>query len=200
MIGGWIYRVLYVFVRTVFFFWHPIYRVEGRENVLTTGKMIICANHSGMADPLWVVASLNMGHIPRIMAKKESLSYPVIGRILSKLKVIGVDRGMADVHAIKEGLRALKEEQQLLIFPEGTRVRRREDSNPKGGAVLLAAKTNAPILPVYISMRTAPFQPVKCVIGKPYEVRFTGKRPTDEEMELSIRELMDKIYTMGENA
>lgn len=198
MIGGWIYRLIYILCRIGLFIWHPIYRVEGRENVPQSGKLVICANHSGMADPIWVVMSLKMGHIPRIMAKKESLSYPILGKILAGLRVIGVDRGMADVHAIKEALRALKEDQQLLIFPEGTRVRSREDSKPKAGALLLAAKTGAPVLPVYISMRTAPFQPVKCIIGKPYDLEFAGKRFTDEEMQLATADLMNRIYAMGD--
>lgn len=198
MIGGWVYRLLYCLVRTAFFVWHPVYRVVGREHVPKSGKLVICANHSGMADPLWAIMSLRLGHIPRVMAKKEALSYPVIGRILTALQVIGVDRGIADIHAIKEGIRALRNDQQLLIFPEGTRVRNRVDSKPKRGAVTLAAKTNAPVLPMYISMRTRPFQPVTVVIGAPYVLTFAGTKPTDEELEEANRALMDRIYQMGE--
>ena len=198
MIEGAVFWLIYVLVRIGFCIWHPIYRVIGRENVPKTGKLVICSNHSGMADPFWVILSLNIRHIPRIMAKKESLSYPVVGKILSKLNVIPVDRGIADVHAIKESLRALREDQQLLIFPEGTRIRNRADSNPKAGAVMLAAKSGAPILPVYMSMRRYPLQPVKCVIGKPYMLEFAGKRPTEDELNQATQDLMQKIYEMGD--
>lgn len=198
MIGGPVYWLIYALVRTGFFFWHPVYKVIGRKNVPKGCKLMICSNHSGMADPLWVIMSLRLGHIPRVMAKKEAMSYPVIGWILKHLGVIGVDRENADIHAIKEGIRALRNEQQLLIFPEGTRVRDRSLSAPKRGAVTLAARTDAPILPVYISMRTAPFQPVTCVIGEPYRLSFAGKRATDAELEQATRDMMKRIYDLGE--
>ena len=198
MIGGFWYRFLYILVRGAFLIWHPAYRVVGRENIPKGGKLVICSNHSGMTDPLWVILSLKLGHIPRVMAKKEALSYPVLGKILSALGVIGVERKTADVNAIKEALRALRDEQQLLIFPEGTRVRDRSQSHPKGGAVMLAAKSGAPILPVYVSMRTAPFQPVTCVIGEPYMPLYTGKRTSEQQLEEEAAALMDRIYALGE--
>ena len=196
MIGGAVYRFLYCLVRAVFFIWHPIYRVVGRENIPRSGRLVFCANHSGMADPLWAVISMNLGHIPRIYAKIEAMNYPIIGWILRNLGVIGVDREIADVHAIKEGLRALREEQQILIFPEGTRVRDRSRSNPKRGAVTLASRTDTPIIPVFLSMRKYPFQPVKVVFGEPYSVTVQGKRATDEELEEATQELMKKIYAL----
>ena len=198
MTGGFVYYLIYVLVSIGFFFWHPIYRVKGRENVPKSGRLVICANHSGMADPFWVCKSLHIGHIPRIMAKKESLSYPVVGKIMSAIGVFGVDREVADVNAIKVGIRALKNEEQLLIFPEGTRVRNRADSHPKKGAVLLASRTNAPILPVYVSMRTRPWQPVTVVIGEPYMIEFVGKRANDAELEQATVDMMNKIYALGD--
>jgi len=200
MLTGIWYWVIYILVRTGLFLWHPVFRVYGRENVPKDGKLIICSNHSGMADPFWVALAVNFDHLPRIMAKKEALSYPIVGSILSAIHVIGVDRDAADVNAIKEALRALREEQQLMIFPEGTRVRERSQSHPKGGAVLLAAKAAAPILPVYISMRTAPFQPVKCVIGEPYVPAYTGKRTSEQQLDEATKDLMDRIYALGERA
>ena len=198
MIGGLLYRFLYCLVYVGFFLWHPIYRVKGRENVPKNGRLVICSNHSGMADPFWVCLSLRLGHIPRIMAKKEAMQYPVVGWIMDKIGVFGVDRDAADVHAVKIGMRALRNEEQLLIFPEGTRVRNRKDSQPKRGAVTLASRTDTPILPVYVSMRQYPWQPVTVSIGEPYRVSFSGKKATDEELEQATVELVDKIYSMGE--
>lgn len=198
MTGGFLYGLIYCLVRTAFFFWHPVYRVIGREHVPESGKLVICANHSGMADPLWAVLSLRMGHIPRIMAKKEAESYPVLGWILKKLGVFFVDRDGVDVQAIKTGLRCLRDEQQLLIFPEGTRVKDRSESNPKRGAVMLAARTGAPVLPMYLSRRTGPLSPVTVVIGEPYHPVSADVRASDEELTKAAQELMNRIYEMGE--
>ena len=196
MTGGFLYCFLYCLVSAVFFLWHPVFRVKGRAHVPHGGKLVICANHSGMADPFWIVLALRLGHIPRIMAKKEAMSYPVVGWIMDKLGVFGVDRDVADVHAVKQGMRALRNDEQLLIFPEGTRVRDRKNSCPKRGAVTLASRTDAPVLPVYVSMRRYPWQPVTVVIGEAYQLQFSGPKATDDELEKATAELMNKIYAL----
>lgn len=53
------------------------------------------------------------------MAKIELSRVPALGWLLGKAGVIYVDRGHADVHAVKEALKWLKEGQKLLVFPEG---------------------------------------------------------------------------------
>ena len=147
MFQGLKYCLLYCLVRFCLFFWHPILLVKGRENIPEEGRLILCSNHYSMSDPIWVVLAMRAGHVPRIMAKKEARSYPILGWILEKIGVIFVDRSMADVHAIKEGLRCLRDEQQLLIFRE------RKNSDPKRGAMTLADRTQTPILPVYVSQK-----------------------------------------------
>lgn len=198
MTGGILYILVYLVVRIGLFLWHPVFHVKGRENAPREGRLLICPNHNGMADPFWVALALRYDHLPRIMAKIQLMRVPVLGWFIKKLGVIGVDREIADVSAIKEGLRALREEQQLMIFPEGTRVRDRSMSSPKRGAVTLAARTDTPILPVYVTRRRYPWQPVTVVIGEPYRVRFAGKRATDEELEQATQELMERIYAMEE--
>ena len=166
--------VLVAIVRFFMFFWHPIFRVYGRENVKKDGRMMICANHSGAADPLWIVFALKLPHVPRIMAKKEVMQVPVLGRFLRHIGVFGVDRENADINAIKTGLRCLNDDQQLLIFPEGTRVKHGEKVEPKRGAVTLAVRTKTPILPVYLSTKRSLFSPLICVIGEPYMLQMEG--------------------------
>lgn len=192
------YKVLLPLVRAGLFFYHPVFRVVGRENVPHNGRLVICANHSGLADPLWIVHALRLGHIPRIMAKKEALEMPVLGKILERIGVFGVDREGIDVAAIKKGLKCLKDEEELLIFPEGTRVKPGKIVEPKRGAVVLAARTNSPILPVYLTAQRRPFSKMKCIIGTPYTMEFAGLKPTEAELELETKRMMEKIYKLGE--
>ena len=191
-------RVIVAVVRFFMSFWHPVFRVVGRENVPREGRLMICANHRGAADPFWIVFALKLGHVPRIMAKKEVMQVPLLGSFLKKVGVFGVDRENVDVNAIKTGLRCLNDEQQLLVFPEGTRVKQGQKVHPKRGAVMLAARTNTPILPVYLSTDRKPFGPLTCVIGEPYMLQFEGKRASDEELEQLSVEMMNKIYSLGE--
>ncbi len=179
------------------FLYHPIFRTKGRENVPKNGNFLICPNHSGMADPIWILFALRMDHAPRIMAKKEAMKIPLLGKLLEQFGVFGVDREGVDVNAIKIGMRALKEGQQLMVFPEGTRVKPGKVIVPKRGATVLAHRTDSPILPVYLSRRKYPFCPVTCVIGEPYRLQFDGK-PTDEQLQSATEDLLKKIYEMGD--
>lgn len=195
---GFFVNLLIGIVRIALFFWHPVFRVVGRENYPKDGKLMICANHSGMADAIWIVFALNPKAIPRIMAKQEAVKVPVIGSLLRKLGVFGVDREHADIQAVKTGLRCLHDDQQLMIFPEGTRVKKGMTVEPKGGAVMLAARTAAPILPVYLSVNRRPFGPITCVIGEPYRLRTEGRHLSEEELKGLSHELMKKIYALGD--
>lgn len=193
-------RLLIWAVRVVLFCWHPCVKVIGRENIPQQGRLLICGNHSGMADPFWIVVSMKIDHIPRIMAKKELMDVPVLGWVLKKIGVFGVDRGAADVQAIKTGLRCLQNEEQLLVFPEGTRRKEGQVVTPKRGALMLAARTDTPILPVYLTAKRYPFSPMTCIFGEPYRLQYESKKPTDEELDQAAQSLMDRIYQMGEQA
>lgn len=198
MLRGFWYWVVFYIVRVAMFLYHPVFRVKGRENIPQNGGFLICPNHSGMADPFWVLFALRLNHIPRIMAKKEVMKIPLLGRLLEWFGVFGVDREGVDVNAIKVGMRTLKEGQQLMVFPEGTRVRPGKIIVPKRGAMVLAHRTGSPILPVYLSRRKYPFCPITCVIGEPYYLEFEGK-PTDVQMQEEVEALVRRIYEMGEN-
>lgn len=196
MLRGFWYKLLFCIVRAALFLYHPVFRVKGRENVPKDGSFLICPNHSGMADPLWILFAMRMDHVPRIMAKKELMKVPLLNRLLEWIGVFGVDRDGIDVNAIKIGMRTLKEGNQLMVFPEGTRVKPGKVIVPKRGAIVLAHRTGSPILPVYLSRRTYPFCPIACVIGEPYSLHFDGK-PSDEQLQSATEDLLKKIYELG---
>ncbi len=197
MISKPLYYFLYVVCRLGLFLYHPVFRVRGRENVPRDRRVVICANHSGLADPIWIIFALRLGRMPRIMAKKEAMKAPVLGWFLRSIGVFGVDRSGADVGAIKKGMKCLRNEEPLLVFPEGTRVRPGKQVEAKGGALMLASRTNSPVLPVYISTKRVPFGPLRCVIGEPYQLEFAGQKPTDAEFDQATKTMMEKIYRLG---
>lgn len=167
----------------------------GRENV-PQGACVICGNHSGLADPVWAVLAIKQRTIPRIMAKKEVMGKPVLGKFLGAFGAFGVDRDNPDISAVKTSLKALKNGEQLLIFPEGTRVKEGKTVTPKSGAVMLANRAGVPILPVYITRNRKPFRKIKVVIGEAYRPVFESAKPSSEELQAATAELMRKINAM----
>lgn len=167
----------------------------GREN-MPEGGCIICANHSGLADPVWAVLAMKPKTTPWIMAKKSAMEAPVIGKLFAAFGAFGVDRDNPDINAVKKSLTVLKNGEQLLIFPEGTRVKKGKTVEPKSGAVMLANRTDVPIVPVFITRNRKPFRRIRVVIGTPYKAAFESRKPSSEELQTATDELMRKIYAM----
>lgn len=190
------YRLVYYVVWPFFHVFHPM-RVIGRENI-PEGAAIVCPNHSTISDPIFAAFAFQTKHIMRVMAKAEAMRWPVIGWILKKAGVFGVNRGAADVAAVKLSLRYLKEGRKLLMFPEGTRVGDGEDVEAKTGAAMFATRTGVPIIPVYIQRKKRWFRPNVVVIGKPYHPQIAGRKGSSAEYRAIADDLMERIHALGE--
>ncbi len=197
------FPLLYWVLRIGLWFWHPVLKVTGLENYNENDHYVICANHVGAADPIWIVAALKartLKKMPRIMAKVEVMRIPVIGKILKLIGVFGVDRGESDVASLKTALKTLKDGKSLLIFPQGTRCRDGERLPGKTGVAMLATRTDTKVLPIYINEKRRPFSTIRCIIGEPYTLEYEGKRATSSELHALTDDLMDRIYAMGDQA
>ena len=160
------FRIAYRFIIPVVTFLYPL-RIHHRERV-PEGPMVVCAPHSMLVDPFLLVALLTIRRFPRFLSKKELFSKPVVGSFLKRIGMIPVDRGNADISAIRTALGILKNKGIIGIFPEGTRVKGDEGSQAKTGAVMLASRTGVPILPVWMPRKKRLFHKVDVVVGEPY--------------------------------
>ncbi len=185
------YWLFWIFMR--FYHW-PTFR--GREN-LPKGACVVCANHAGLADPIWIFLAMQTRYPPWTMAKKKLFDKPILPKILYAFRAFPVNRKAVDMAAVKKSLTVLKRGDQLLIFPEGTRIKKGKVSNPKSGALLLANRAEVPVVPVYITTNRKPFQPIKVIIGKPYLPAYSCRRPDNDELDRLTAEMMAKIYAMG---
>jgi len=156
------YLIVYPFVRLIF----PC-RFKGRDNI-PDGPLIVCANHSSLLDPVFVAFAFTSKRQLFFMAKAELFKIPVLKSILSSGGVFPVERGETDISAIRTAMRHLKNGEQIMMFPEGTRVSENEQVAAKSGAVRIATKLNVPILPVFISTNKRAFHMSKLVIGKSF--------------------------------
>lgn len=164
--------------------------VKGRENI-PEGGAVICANHSSLKDPVALAFAMSLKHHPRFMAKIELMRVPILGFLLKKGGIFGVNRGNSDITAIKTAMKLLKDGEKVVIFPEGTRVESADASAAKTGAIMLASKVGVPILPVYIPRTKRLFKKIEVVIGKPYTIEKL--KGGSEAYSVYARELMQKI-------
>ena len=193
-----VYAVIYPLVWIFMRIFHP-WRAVGLEN-LPEGAALLCGNHTTAGDPLYVVGCLGRRRQIHVMAKAEVMKWPVIGFILKKAGIFGVKRGKADVAALKEAMRVLKDGERLLMFPEGTRVKEGEVSEAHTGAAMFSTRTGAPLVPVYIQPKKRRFRRTTVVFGMPYHPEFEGRKPSPDDYQRIADDLMARIRALGERA
>jgi len=95
-------------------------RVEGLENLLGIGPAVFAANHASYLDSVVLLAALPFEFA--FIAKRELLSWPVVGTVIRKVGHLPVER--ADLaRSVADAERAsalLHAGTSLLFFPEGT--------------------------------------------------------------------------------
>ncbi len=191
------YHFIFWPLRIIFALKHPVLRVHGKENI-PEGAAIVCCNHSAFSDPIWVVFAAHPKRIFRTMAKKELFSHKILGFLITKVGAFPVDRSTSDINAVKTSMQILKSGDKLLIFPEGTRIRKGKTSAPHGGAVMIAARMGVPIVPVYLSTDKRFFRPLDVVFGEPYHPHPSDRRVSNEELDALSQDMMQRIYALKE--
>lgn len=190
------YTAIWRIVRPLTMLLHPI-EVSGLENVPADEPVLFCVNHSSAWDPVLMVVTLNEQFNLRIMAKKQLFAIPVVGGFIRRMGAFPVDRGHSDIGAVKGSIRCLKDGFSLLIFPEGTRVKKGETVAPKGGAAMIAIRAGVKMLPVFIGMDKRLFHRVPMVFGKPYAPVYTERKGTAEDYQANAEEIMRQVYRLG---
>ena len=188
------YKRCYWVAYAIFSIFYRI-KVIGRENI-NDGAALVCVNHSSVLDPIFIGLGLGNKHQPHIIAKKELFSIPILSWLIKGLGAISVDRSKADVGTIKNSLNYLKKGSKVSIFPEGTRVANDESNEAKQGAIKIAERAAAPILPIYLPRKKRIFSKVVIVIGEPYIIPKQSVKRTHEDYAKLSEEMMEKIIML----
>ena len=106
------------------------------------------------------------------MAKQESFKIPGLNLILKGVGAYPVNRGGADVGAIRRTIAMLQDGKAVGMFPQGHRYTGQDPRNTeiKSGAAMIAVRAGVPVLPVFIKAEnnTPRFLRKKqIIIGKP---------------------------------
>jgi 1-acyl-sn-glycerol-3-phosphate acyltransferase len=124
-------------------------RVTGTERIPPVA-CLFAANHTSTLDAPAVV-----GAIPRriaILLKESLFRFPIVGQAFRLAGFIPVERGHdSAVASLEKATAALRSGQSFLIYPEGTRSNDGRLQKFKKGAVVMAIKAGAPIVPVACS-------------------------------------------------
>ena len=184
-------------------------KVTGLRNVPTNGAAIIASNHLSFSDSIFmpVVVPRNV----TFLAKSEYFTSPGLAGFIKKLTFIAlgqvpIDRsgGKRSEAALLTGLRLLKENHCIGIYPEGTRSPDGRLYKGRTGIARLAIESGAPIIPVAM-FNTAEIQPTGQVVPKVRRVEMVFGEPiyldgdsTDQVLLRTLtNQLMEKIAQLS---
>ena len=123
-------------------------RVFWQERVPRRGGVLLVANHQSLLDP--VIASLGLPRQVSPLARSDLFQGRVFPWLIRSVGALPMKRGTADTAAIKGAIRMLRAGEAVLLFPEGTRTDNGAVGTFHSGMCLIAARGNAPIVPVAI--------------------------------------------------
>ena len=168
-------------------------KMIGLENLPKDEGFIICAKHINYLDAAGLILC-NKFKI-RFIAKADLYRFGILSWLGHLFDIIPVKRDKSDINSIKMCLKALKNKEIPLIFPEGTRKGLEKNMKVKNGAVFLAEKANVKIVPVGIQGTFKPFTKVIFNYGKPIDVKEMSKNDKDWQDKAS-KKVMDDIIML----
>lgn len=128
-------------------------------------RLVIICNHTYWLDPA-NLAILFRKRLVNSVAAKEVFEGGR-GPLMRGLRCIPLDRNNMDLACIKECVTRLKDDQRVVIFPEGQLNLTDEILEFKAGAALIAMQAHSAVVPVYTSGVYRPFGGLKIMVGDP---------------------------------
>lgn len=195
------HRIGQLFVRgAVRIILHTLYRVKfiGEKKLPKEGAYLLCANHKSFVD-IPIVGTYSKSRWTYFMAKKELWSKPISRFFMNLMEAFPVARGRGDIGSIKNALVHLRKGDVVAIFPQGTREKEGEKLPGRKGVAMLAAMSEAPIIPMYITGVMKPFKRIKVYVGKPFDLGLKKRvKYTRETYEEKSQEIMKRIEKLAE--
>jgi len=172
------------------------FEVRGIEHTEGNEAMIIASKHQSAWETVVMYLVLKR---PLYVFKKELLKIPIFGFYLRAVKCITIDRskGTASLKSmLKQAKERVKENRQIIIYPEGTRVKPKEKSKYHSGVGAIYSATNTKVVPMVLN--SGIFWPKKGSICKSGKIIFQFLPPIESGMDK--REFLTHLEDVMEKA
>lgn len=194
----WVYQIVKFVLHHL-----SVSEFAGLEYLPPAGGVIIATNHLSFVDTPLLMMNPPRPDITALVADKHQKD-AFMRWFVESAEGIWIDRTKADFTAFRTAIEALKRGQALGIAPEGTRSKNGELQQGKPGTILLALKTNVPIVPVGISgtpggvKRMFTFQKPRFLarFGPAFYLPELGRENREEAMQAMTDEIMCRIAVL----
>lgn len=201
---SFVYKSVYLLTKVIYKLFYRL-EVRGLENY-PKGSAIIAPNHVSFLDPPAVgcacpqeVYAMGQDYLFRI---------PLVGSIIKRLNTLPVTNTASDKGVIKQVISLLLQNQQVIIFPEGSRSFTGEILPLKKGVGMIVSKTGCRVVPAYLDgiyeiwprgkKFPRPFGKITLTFGKPliwqnYESKYTSKKEASEALLEDLAETLKRM-------
>jgi 1-acyl-sn-glycerol-3-phosphate acyltransferase len=175
----------------------------GTEALPSSGGYLLAVNHLSRLDPALIFALLDRHDLTALVAEKYQ-KHPFFRWIVRTVNGIWINRGKADMHALRQARDFLRGGGVLGIAPEGTRSHTGALIHGKTGTAYLADKAGVPVIPVAISgtdgaiWRALLLQRphIHVQIGPPVDLHPIGRDGREATLQRNTDETMCRIAAM----
>lgn len=182
------------------------WRIEDGQKLWNAdGGRVIVMNHVSMLEPvIMVVTEWVHGRRARAVYKSEFDKAKPLTWLFSRAGAFPVERGTADMKVVRRAREALKRGEDVLIYPEGTRIKSDDQEvTLHAGFALMAQLAKAPVLPVAVvgarnittpTRKFPHFHRVFVKVGDPItfaDLNVKGRKQQAKAMEKAA---MDRVY------
>jgi 1-acyl-sn-glycerol-3-phosphate acyltransferase len=150
--------------------------VIGAENIPLDGPVLIAPIHRSNVD--FALTLFISKRKVFFMAKDSLFKVPLLGPLITHLGAFPIHRGSADRESMAHSEAVLRQGHALVLFPEGTRKEGRQVAPLHDGAMFVAARTGAKIVPVGIGGSDRAM-PKGAKLPRPAKIRIVVGEPLD---------------------
>lgn len=174
----------------------PKYHFVGKtQSNKIKGKAVAVSNHSGFFDPILLMLAFWRRNM-RFWATQDFFDRKST-RWLFKyfFNAIPVNKENLKLETVRETITALKNDELVAIFPEGTVNTEHPDEilTFKVGAALMAFKGDAPMISIYAPRRTSPWRRQIILMDDPITLdEIMGRKATRQDLQAISAYLQEK--------
>ena len=192
---GKFYNFTWTIMRPFYAIFYPRV-VSGIENLPAEGGFILCANHFSNHDPLYISSCIPRSRQVRFLAKKQLFDNRFVRPLVTWLGAIPVDRGHADLSAIRSALQVVKDGSALGIFPQGTRSLDNTPTPMLSGVSMIALRGGVPVIPAYVDGPYRLFRRTDVRIGSAIDLSAFGRRCDSATLTEVTHQIESAIWSM----
>lgn len=124
-------------------------RCHHRERLPKARGVLVLSNHQSHLDP--VIVGLACDRRLNYLARDTLFGFAPFRWLIQSLDAIPIDREGSGLGGLKETLKRLRNDELVLVFPEGTRTRDGSVARLKPGFSALAQRAGVPLQPIAIA-------------------------------------------------